>query len=475
MEARPYQVAALDQIRSLMAEREKKILLHLATGGGKTFIFCNVLRGAYAKGRRALLVVHGRGLVNNASQRLTEEGVPHGIIMAGTWRAAPKEPIQVCSIDTLKRRQHAPPADLVVIDEAHQAQCDSYHWLVAQYPEAFFLSVTATPHVKKGLRHIANRVVYPISINDLIQLGFLVPPRYYAPSKPDLSGVHTDSKTGDYVIKELADVMMGQGKLAGDLVTHYRELGENRPAVAFAVNIAHSHMIVAQFNEAGIPAAHMAQEFKDAQRAEMLGRLKSGELKVISNVGILGVGIDMPFVSAIILARPTKSYNLFIQQVGRGTRPCEGKADFLVLDHAGNIDKHGFIENERICDLDGEGRRAPGEKQPRTCQVCYFVWEPGEDEKPPYQCPECGDIPAKSEKEAAVVTVDATIKLAEIKRTKFELRARLDHFIIEAKSHLYKPGWVFHKIKGEFGEFAAKQAWNEIERRVPTPEPQFFD
>lgn len=466
--ARPYQADAIDQIRQKMAEGQRRVLLHMATGGGKTFIFSYVISNARAKGRRVLLAVRGRALVRNASHRLLEHDVPHGVLMAGHWLKAPKEPVQVCSIDTLyarRKKGSLPPADLIVIDEAHQAQCESYQWFIDQYPEAYFLSVSATPHVKKGLRHLAETVVYPITVRQLIEQGYLVSPKYFAPSKPDLTDVRVDKKTGDYQLSDLA-AAMAPTTLSGDLIRHYKAYADGRPALAFAVSIAHSQEIAAQFQSVGIPSAHMDLHSSDDERAALLERLKSGDIRVIANVGVLGTGVDMPYVSAIIMARPTKSYNLFIQQIGRGTRPYVGKKDFIVLDHAGNIDEHGFIEYERECNLDGEPAKARGERGPVTCKECYFVWIPGEDEKPPHICPECGAIPSVASAIKKPPAIDTTAVLVQ-KDPHEVFSNKLESLINKAIKHRYKPGWVFHKLKDKYGETAAKTFWRTIKRRVP--------
>lgn len=471
MELRHYQSAGLDSIRQFYARGIKKVLLYLATGGGKTLMFCEVLKGVQLKGKCALFVVRGKDLVEQASQRLTREGVQHGVMQGNHWNFQPHQPIQVCSIDTLYARRHRrapPPADLVVIDEAHFASSQSFLWLVQHYPDAFFLPVTATPHVKTGLRHIADEVVYPISIAELIEQKFLSPPKYYAPTSPNLANVSIDSKTGDYKNAELGCVM-STSRIFGDMVSSYRRLANDRPAVCFAVHCEHSLALTAMFNEAGIAAEHIEANTSPSERKGVLERLENGTTKIVCNVGILCVGVDMPYLGAVILARPTKSYNLFIQQVGRGTRIYPGKENFIVIDHANNLEDHGLIEYELPCNLDGLPKRI-AERRPTMCERCFFFYETEIGD--PHICPECGHQNTKKEIEKVSDTnADAKIVMAEVvdKKAFMEKRAKqkqIERWVDSANNRGYKPGWVFHKIKGKYGEDEAKKQWKDIKQSV---------
>jgi superfamily II DNA or RNA helicase len=427
----------------------------------KTLIFCTILKSVHQKGKKAIMVVRGVQLIEQASQRLDREGVPHGVMQAGHWRNFPHEPIQVCSIDTLYRRKIVPQADLVVIDEAHLASSDGFKWLVDQYPEAFFLPVTATPWVKKGLRHIADVIVKPISMQGLIDEGYLVPARYLIPTKLDLSNVKIDRKTHDYQTNELSAYMKAPN-LFGDIVRGYVKHGENRPALAFAVDISHSLMIVQAFNEHNIPAAHIDANTKMEDRESIIKALENREIQVISSVGVLTTGVDIPCVSCIIMARPTKSYNLYIQALGRGTRPHKDKDDFIVLDHANNVIEHGMICSEKDVDLDGKISE-PRESNPIICQVCYTAFEKDEYADEPYLCPHCGadNTPAAPQREAVI---DQNYDLIEFNKDEIELE--LIHLFKIVTRRGYNPWWAFHQIKRKFGDEAAERSKKSIKKFI---------
>jgi len=480
MKARPYQAAALDEIRSLYAQGTKKVLLWLPTGAGKTFCFCDILKSAHKKGKRAIMVVSGASLVDQASVRLDMQGVPHGVHQANHWRRMPDEPIQICSIHTLYKRKIVPDADLVVIDEAHLAASPSFLWLFDHYKDAFFLPVTATPYLKRGLRHIAEAIVHPISMGELIEQGYLVSARYYIPSKLDLSRVEIDSTTKDYRQSQLAETMK-DAALYGDMVDSYRRYAENRPSILFAVNVEHSLEIVDIFNAAGIAAAHIEASTPAAKRTETIQALINGSIKVLSNVGILTTGVDIPAVSCIIMARPTKSYNLYIQALGRGTRPHPGKSDFIVLDHANNIIEHGLIENERKVNLDGVITKPP-EEAIVICAECFCAFSPFAVKPRSYSCPKCGHDNRQKKieeepRERNVVT-DTHAEMVEVKTQEDIQTARIERYIQEqvnrARARGYKPGWVFFRVKDQFGEKVAKKYGGKIKASFISAESRYL-
>lgn len=464
MSLRPYQEAGLDQIRSHFKAGTKKVLLHLATGGGKTHIFSHILKTMHKSGRPAIMIVRGRKLVEQAHQRLVHEGVWHGVHMANHWNCRPGEKIQICSIDTLTSRQIYPPAELIVIDEAHRAVSTNYRGFLKAYPNAFVLAVTATPYTDASLEHVADAIVKPISMKGLVELGFLVPPKYFCPRRPDLTGVKISSSTKDYVQDQLS-AKMDQPHITGDLVDQYQKLGQGRPAIVFCVTVQHSKNVCDAFNAAGIPAAHMDAATTDEERLNTLKAFERGEFRVVTNCGILCEGVDLPFVSCIVLARPTKSYLLYIQQAGRGTRPAKNKSDFLILDHADNVRRHGFIDDEPQVFL--EGRFEKGISKVRICSECYLAYVGS--------CPECGPQAKPLDgggMQREVLQIEGDLEEMKREKERQERVSELDP-IQELKRYEeiaavrgYSRGWIWHQMKDRFGEQVAGDVVYAGQRRT---------
>ena len=440
---REYQQKAFNQIKENFSKGITKQLLVMSCGAGKTVIFCELLKRCKEKNIKALMVVRGRQLVDQASNRLKREGIPHGVLMAGDYRYRLCEPIQVASVDTAVRRGIYPEAGVAIVDEAHMATSESYKEFISHYEN--ILGVTATPYPEIGLGHIAETIVEPISFDELVEQGFLVPPRYFAPSLPDLKGVKTQG--GEYNQEQLGK-RMNDGALIGDLVSHFKAHASNRKAVYFAVNIKHSHAIADCFTDNGIPALHCDADTSLRDRNTAFGKLKDGIIQIIVNVGIVSTGVDIPWVDCIGMVRPTKSLNLYLQQLGRGTRPYEGKKDFLLLDHSGNCLRHGFINDKRepILTTSPSVTRTIS---PTQCLKCFAVFYGS-------KCPECSNInPAHQRKleikdgdlkEITVLTEDQKLirYVSDLKKKIKTMRTK------DGKP--YKRGYAYFELKRTHGE-----------------------
>lgn len=379
---RPYQERALEQLRAKVRSRIKRLVLVAATGSGKTVVMAAVIEGAIAKGSRCLFLAHRRELIEQCSHKLDDIGVDHGIIQANHWRRRPAAPVQVASIQTLIRRER-PPADLVFIDECHRCLAASYVKIVGDYPDAVLIGASATPWRTdgRGLGRIYQDTVLTASVAELVAEGFLIEPRVFAPSLPDLAGVKTTA--GDYQQDELAR-RMDKSELIGDVVDHWQRLANGRRTVVFAASVDHSRHIAERFVAAGVKAEHADGAMPNAQRDAVLARFTSGETTVVCNCDLISEGYDLPAISCVDLVRPTQSSVKYLQMVGRGMRPCPEKSDLVVLDHAGCTIRHGFVTDNRDYSLEDRPKAKDTGPKPRVCRLCFCVIPAGVA-----LCPEC--------------------------------------------------------------------------------------
>ena len=442
MIARPYQEKAIYEIKKLYAAGDKRVLLQLATGGGKTFIFSTILKGIAEKNKRAVMAVRGRALVDQASRRLDEMGVDHGVYMSNHKRFDEKKPIQIASIDTIRSRSAAPPADLVVIDEAHFAVSKSFKNFLANYENAFWLSVTATPWADGGLLHLVtsqHSVVYPISIEDLVSQGFLCPGKYFAPTNFDDSEIGT--RSGEF-IEEDALVQFEKQSIYGDVVSSYKKLCVGELTFVFCINVAHANKMKDIFDAQGISSAVITAETKLEDRLNLIE-----QNNVIISISTLLVGVDVPRLRNIIVCRPTQSKNVHVQMLGRGTRIHPGKEFFRVIDHVGNIARHGFLIDEKKVLLEAPRKNKSKQTQNKipikTCPNCFLAVPIAEK-----KCGECGhQFPQASLPDI----IPSELKELDLDiRSRMKLRAK--YFLNLAWSNGYKPGFIYFKLKEEFGE-----------------------
>ncbi len=457
MELRPYQVDAVKKARINFAEGVRRQLIYSPTGSGKTEIAINIIRSAVSKGKKVAFIANRIGLVEQAARRLHASGLDVGIIQgANTLNLSAN--VLVCSIQTVARRG-MPDVDVIVIDEAHGcAGSRDYQRVIQSYSNIPIIGLSATPF-SKGLGKeyeygaLFERMVVASTIRGLIDQGFLVDCDIYAPTDPDLTGVSVIRNSygeKDYNEKELA-IAVDKPGLVGDIVTHWKRLGEDKPTVVFASSIAHSKHISDRFNESGVMAEHIDAYTDSDERLEILGRVTSGKTKVISNCSLLAEGWDFPACGVMILARPTKSLTRWIQMAGRVLRPYPGKVRAIVIDHSGSAAELGYPTDDLPLELDDGSTRPESakkkkeEKKPSKCPSCQFMKAPGV-----HSCPRCGFAP---QKKPDIITDDGDLKLLKrgTKSSIGDKQSVYSQLLSEQLRCGYKSGWLAHTYKEIFG------------------------
>lgn len=439
------------------AQGARRVLGVAPTGCGKTVAFSHMVAHAARNGARVLILGHRQEIVAQISAALDRNGVAHGLIVAGA--TDPVDRVCVASIQTLAMRlgRFAGAFDLVVVDEAHHAVSDSWSRVLAAFPRARILGVTATPERLdgRGLADVFDHMVVGPSVAELIAAGFLSPFTIFAPTKvPDLSGVRT--RAGDFAIEDLRERMGGVVIKAA--VAEYLRIAPGRPAIAFCVDIDHSRALADAFCRAGVRAMHVDGETPARDRRAAVAALGRGGLDVISNVALFGEGVDVPDVAAAILLRPTQSVGLFLQQVGRALRPAPGKDRALILDFAGNTIRHGLPDEPRDWSLESKPRR----ERPRgpamglrRCGDCGAL-----NQRDAQSCGHCGaDLRTPLERmEVNIRLAHATAaeQRAKIRAMNYSQRlnwagASEDRLHEVAAACGYKKGWVFHVLSERRG------------------------
>lgn len=373
---RPYQAAAIEEIRGRVRSGKRRIVVVAPTGAGKTILAVHLIERIVANGKTVLFLAHRIELIDQLSAKLDAIGIDHGVIQGDHPRSRPHLPIQIASVPTLARRSSVPDAAVIFVDECHHTCSPSFSGVLSRYPEeTIVLGLTATPYRAdgRGLSAHYEDLVVVAQTQELIAAGFLVPPRVFAPSSPDLAGVRVTA--GEFNSRDLATAV-DRPQLVGNVVDTWLSRAEDRITVVFAVNVQHSKDLIARFRAAGVPAEHFDAETPEAERRAVLRRIATGETRVLSNVGLVTEGWDLPQLSCVIKARPTLSRSLDRQMTGRGLRSFPGKSDCLVFDHAGNVFRHGFPTDPETFTLEGfERRPRPEQRLPgiKTCKRCFAV------------------------------------------------------------------------------------------------------
>lgn len=452
-ELRDYQIKAVEAV-----ERAIRALYVLPTGGGKTVIAACVVERAVRRDERVLILTHRREILKQTSLKLPMD---HGLIRAGL-NVNLGYPVQVASVQTLWARCMRtdkiplPTANLIIIDEAHHVAARSWQLIMEAYPNARRIGFTATPCRSdgRGLGNYFDQIIEGPEISDLIAQKHLVRTIYYAPADPDLSGVET--RRGDYVINQLAD-RMNRDDLVGDIVSNWHKLAQRRKTLVFCVDVAHSIHVKDEFINAGVRAEHIDSGTPKTERDAILARLASGETEVATNCLVLTEGFDLPAISCIVLARPTKQLGLFRQMAGRGLRPAPDKTNLILIDHGGAVLRHGLLEDRIEWTLEVTKRAENPTHDARSriqttrlieCSQCGALRNGGEP------CAACGFLPKRRpdaiifrEGELARVDRNGRVQSSD-PNERMRWCAELAYI---AHERGYKPGWVSHKYKEKFG------------------------
>lgn len=324
---RPYQ---LDIVNRVEAAPGRSILVVLATGAGKTAIAEALTQ---REPGRVVFLADRKELVDQAHERLGG-----GVVMGARGTEGR---VTVASVATLARRETRPPADLVFVDESHLYMAASYRKVVDAYrgSGARVVGLTATPARLdgQGLGELFDAVVEGPSMTWLVEHGYLVPVRTYAPQGKWWDNVAV--RAGDFKADDLAEAATA---VVRDVAGAWQRLGgASRPTVVFACTKKHAAGLAPEFPGAVV----VTDDTPRAERAALKTRMTYGEVRVAISVGILGMGFDLPLLSCVVMARPTLSWSLYRQQAGRGTRIAPGKEDLLLVDCAGNALRHGLISD----------------------------------------------------------------------------------------------------------------------------------
>ena len=422
---RPYQQELKDDIyHHWSLEPQDNVLAVLATGAGKTVLLSSIVLDETGA---TCVIAHRKELVSQISLALARNKVRHRVIgpqklvkdivrihmeEVGNSYYDPSSKVAVAGIDTLilradQLKDWLPAVKLWILDEAHHLLKDN-KWGkgVMMFPNARGLGMTATPCRADGNglgRHadgLFDVMKVGVAMRFLIDSEYLTKYRIFAPpSTFNRESIEVSKSTGDLNLDQMRKAVAGSSlvthdekTITGDVVKHYLRIAPGKLGITFVPDITTAEQVAEQFNAAGVSAAVVSSKTPDVERFALMRKFKKREILQLVNVDLFGEGVDVPVNEVISMARPTESYSLYAQQFGRPLRLSEGKEFALIIDHVGNVARHGLPDAPREWSLDRRERRS-GKSEPstvRTCVACTAVYERFLD-----ACPECGEpVPA---------------------------------------------------------------------------------
>lgn len=366
-ELRKYQADDLDAVREKIRAGERRIMFEASVGYGKSLIIETIAQGYAGAGKNVLVLSNRKAVVDQLDKRR------HG-----------SDRILVSTVQGISRSLEKIPApSAILVDEFHMGGSGAQYGRVFDaFPEALVIGFTGTPRPESFdilPTHVIGRGARWLTEN-----GFLAPLLYYCPETIDFSRIKT--RGGDFDEEEII-AAVERSEICGDAIGSYRDHCLGQPTLAFTINKKHAKSVADEFLAAGYESEILTGDDSDEEVERKIRYLADGGLVI--SIDKVSAGFDLPALSNIISLRPTKSEQLWVQQLGRAARLADGKAHGHIFDHAGNTFRCGTLTEERDWkDLErgaDERQTETGERLSiRRCSECLFVFETG------CTCPICG-------------------------------------------------------------------------------------
>jgi superfamily II DNA or RNA helicase len=421
MNLRKYQSKAIEDIHASLNDFDK-VLFQLPTGGGKTFIFTQLIKTQPNK--RYLILVNRAELVEQTINSLQKSGITAEKITAKTKELYHHAQCYVAMEATLVNRLKKNPLfirkiDLCIIDECHQAHFDKF---VTKFEKVlgftatpvrlerkkyFVCDICSTTHEENttccdtetmewtrplAMSEIYETIVLGPTITELIEGEFLMPEIVYVQSYADSSKLK--EKNGEFTESSITDAY-GTNEALFNVVKNYNAYCKEKKTMVFNGSTASNLAVYNRFISEDVANVRLYDSINTTSddRTELVNWFKKTDGAVLCNVGVFTTGFDVTDVEAIIVNRPTQSLSLWLQIVGRGARFCfhKFKDKFIVIDGGENVERHGEWSSKsrdwvKIFE-DGIGKKKPKKmslEEVKECPECFLLMP-----KRTSECPEC--------------------------------------------------------------------------------------
>jgi DNA repair protein RadD len=403
MELRTYQREAVNSIYQYFGKNAGNPLIVMPTASGKSFVLAAFIKEVLEtwSDQRIMVLTHVKELIQQNFLELTRYWplAPAGIYSAGLNRREAQAQVLFAGIQSVhSRAEQLQSFDLIMVDECHliPRKSDTMYRrflddMIAINDKVKIIGLTATHYrldsglLTEGDSRIFTDIAFEVPVKRLINEGFLSPLVTKAPNTSlDVSGVHT--RGGDFINSELQNAVDNSviNKAAVREIVHY---GHNRKSwLVFCTGIQHAYNVRDALRDCNILAETVTGETNSMERDYILEGFKSGDIRALTNCDILTTGFNAPNIDLLAILRPTQSTGLYVQIVGRGMRIAPGKENCVILDFAGNIERHGPIDMVQPHSKKGNGKgkgEAPVKKCPRCRSVVYAGFT---------ECPDCGYV-----------------------------------------------------------------------------------
>ncbi len=398
---RYYQQDGINAAYDYLRNRPGNPCIVLPTGAGKTPVMASICNDVVSNWNgRVLVLAHVKELLQQTAETIGGwfPKLDVGVYSAGLKKRDTKNDVLIAGVQSVYKKgldlSGDRPFNIVLVDESHRIPTSGdgmYRKLLQDLtvasPSLRVIGLTATPYRLKGgyvcgPKHFLNEICYEVGVRELIAQEFLCPltsKQAIHSTDPSKFGI----RNGEYKKEDLAEAYDNEANIQS-ACQEIADATVNRTGVIiFCCSVEHAeHVTEAITALTGQECELITGDTPKDQRARTIDRFKNRQLKYLANVNVLTEGFDAKHVDCVALVRSTLSPGLYYQMVGRGLRVHPAKADCLVLDFGGNVEKHGCIDDLQIKTPSSSGS---GDPMTKVCSECLELVPLGFD-----VCTNCG-------------------------------------------------------------------------------------
>lgn len=381
IELRDYQKDLFSDTQAEFRKGKHRILVVSPCGSGKTILGATMAHASAENGNHTWFIVPRQEILEQTIDTFGMCEYPTDNIHIGM------------TITTANHMDELPKPNLIIFDECHLSVADTYWKIVNENPQAFIIGLTASPcrSDNRPLGSLYESMVERVNVRYLIEHKKLAPYEYYSVSVSDITDGLTEEEATEALMKPA---------VYGKIIESWRKFADGLQTVVYCTGVEHSKQMAKMFLDEGIPSAHFDGTTPPDERKKIVEDFRSGKIRVLCNCDIISMGFDMPDIGCVLMARPTQSASLYIQQSGRALRYKPNKTA-VIIDAVGNYTRFNLPDVPYEWSLE-EGIKLPkrfnieGDYTLRTCPVCYRVFPTMN------VCPFCGAVYPASKREIAM-------------------------------------------------------------------------
>lgn len=479
---RPDQQKLKSEVYQCWGSGARNVLAVAPTGSGKSVVMSDIAHDISQNRNKLVIMAHRNELVSQMSVHIASRGIKHNLIAPsdmirfvtsrhrkkfnGRSFYNPDATVHVVGVDTLLARANDDmkkvmrSIDYWFVDECHHlTRMNKWGTAVELMPNARGLGMTASPIRADGqglgahADGVMDAMVLGPSMRQLIDMGHLCEYQLVCP-KTDFERPESVGNSGDFSPHAMKEASK-KSHIVGDVVDHYFSYAAGKKAIVFATDVETASDMAARFCAAGVRAASLSANTPRNIRNAYTDDFETGKLEVLVNVDLFGEGFDVPTCEVVIMARPTESLSMYLQQFGRALRTSPGKQFGLVIDMVSNWLRHGLPDKHHNWSLDRREKKAKRQPDPEdigltSCRECSKPYE-----RTYNVCPHCGFVPVPAGAGRSLEQVDGDLTLLTP-----EVLAQL-----RKSAELESPASVMERVTYAAGEAAGKGAFNrQVER-----------